>query len=984
MWTKNQNPVPLELLVCTLPLIAGVFQGHARRALGALVAPRCGDTITLDFETDDEGNPMAHGTKVDTEFDGGSVFPVTITGRLNISGLNTAAILNSTTGPASQDPDLLVQCGNILILQTDANLTECPPASGIYCSHNDDEDGGTLSFAFNGRTSPQSIVLIDIDATDPVSTVVLMDGNGLTRTYTIPANWTGDLVADGPPGKGTLSLTTLANQPGFDSTATAVQDGGFNSDDVVQIEVNLGGSGAVDNIVFIARVDIDVDTDRNAVIDGRDERAEDAWTRARGAFYLVNVDDDDGDASSDSVEYDADEDVVLVDAVINAGDAPDITPLVIRRTGNLNGRLIFLRAGSLDQIRAVHVFRRIAEGEASIWGGPNEVNDEIDVTAMVSPTADTMFGLEGLKYRLVANGVAGFTPDMLFDGFIQLTLVCKDAASLVTLSRDEVLLKVAPWMALPNTQDAEVVFAQEFSSGVPAYMGGTPVLLPTPNDKFREDISDNLVASAFETFTTDTQWAQDDLEIGYAQTPLSAQRVAAYTRHHGSSEASVLGIGDAQWRRDLLIGPFPVVDDVGIYRNPRSGNNSGDYGGNIELLPPTANHELGRICIGNTISAKKQQFFESQEVQPPFVVETDWLAVGHVDETCSFWQDAPLTVIVASPRLAYDILGYGGGFPAPPRLPSGFDPVPDDAVFFSEGEFASGVATGGGPGTLVDDNADFLNPPVPWEFVKIYDGNGAGQIAHIASIPSAHMLVVDTVWHVFPMTNPIQYSDPESPSAAPLNAIGYQTPVARAWFDGVIPDTSSKYVLVEHTLWWNAPPNSGAGPVFPLNKTPATITRRELNPTVAGSRGERMKTLNIDAQARINAIRGEIINAAAPDPVTFIEVPVIYTGTLNALDEIDMRTGVAWTPGAANILVADGMLFVAAQKGPRFRTPAGVISRPFDQVIAANLGASVVFVEDFDHYHALSGEVHCGTNVLRAIYPFSWWNHQPASVPSLP
>lgn len=204
------------------------------------------DCFTLDFESDDQGNGMVHGTQVDTEFDGGPNYPVTITSSVNASAQNTAAILNSSTGPASQDPDLLVGNGNILIMQTDDNLSFC--GAGVYCTHNDDEDGGTLSFAFNQPTTPSSIVLVDIDASDPVSTVVLTDSNANTRTYTVPANWTGDLIVNATSGMGTLDLTTLAVQPGFGSNATATEDAGFDPTSVVQIDVNLGGSGGVDDL----------------------------------------------------------------------------------------------------------------------------------------------------------------------------------------------------------------------------------------------------------------------------------------------------------------------------------------------------------------------------------------------------------------------------------------------------------------------------------------------------------------------------------------------------------------------------------------------------------------------------------------------------------------------------------------------------------------------------------------------------------------
>jgi hypothetical protein len=206
------------------------------------------ECFSLDFTTDDSGAGMVHGTQVDTEFDGGANYPVTITGSANPSGDNTAAILNSSTGPAAQDPDLLVGSGNILILQTDVNQTQC--GAGVYCSHNDDADGGTLSFAFNVPTTPDTIDLVDIDGTDAASTVVLTDVNGYTRTYTVPGNWTGDITVDGPPGMGTLDLTTLANQPGFASVATATEDVGFDGTAVTSIDVNLGGSGGVDNLTW--------------------------------------------------------------------------------------------------------------------------------------------------------------------------------------------------------------------------------------------------------------------------------------------------------------------------------------------------------------------------------------------------------------------------------------------------------------------------------------------------------------------------------------------------------------------------------------------------------------------------------------------------------------------------------------------------------------------------------------------------------------
>jgi hypothetical protein len=228
------------------------FENSVVRVCGGFdPPPGVSECFELDFETDDAGVALVHGQHLgngDTEFDGGAIFPVVITSSVDISGGDTAAILNSNTGPASQDPDLLVGTGNILILQTDANTNECPPGSGVYCSHNDDEDGGRVSFEFPRTAELKSIVLVDIDATDPLTTLVLTDINGAQRTYSVPANWTGDLITNGSSGTGTLDLTTLAPQPGFASVATASEDASFDRLGVVRMDVNLGGSGALDDL----------------------------------------------------------------------------------------------------------------------------------------------------------------------------------------------------------------------------------------------------------------------------------------------------------------------------------------------------------------------------------------------------------------------------------------------------------------------------------------------------------------------------------------------------------------------------------------------------------------------------------------------------------------------------------------------------------------------------------------------------------------
>ncbi len=156
---------------------------------------------------------------------------------------------SSPTGPnaGSTDPDLLVGLGNLLILQENNRQT----VPGIYDDPDDARLGGELLIDFLAPSQPLSVDLVDIDEASMQSVLVtLLDANGRRCIYTVPGEWTSDIQADGPPGYGTLDLTTVAPQPGFRSTATASEDPGFEIGNVVRLSISLPGSGAIDNLVY--------------------------------------------------------------------------------------------------------------------------------------------------------------------------------------------------------------------------------------------------------------------------------------------------------------------------------------------------------------------------------------------------------------------------------------------------------------------------------------------------------------------------------------------------------------------------------------------------------------------------------------------------------------------------------------------------------------------------------------------------------------
>lgn len=698
-------------------------------------------------------------------------------------------------------------------------------------------------------------------------------------------------------------------------------------------------------------VDLDVDTNRDGAENGADEEGEDVWKKTRGALFLVNCDDDDGDKKSDSVRYDKDEKVVVVDEVINNdADKQDITPLVVRQAPPLAGRKLFLDFGDLDQLKAVHVFKKIAAGETKIAGGPTAVVGDVsvDITELVKNTdgnpVETTFGLEGLKFRALAGG--GMTADMIFKGKVLVTLRLVDVATGKSLATDTVELKVAPYLMLPNSQESEKLFVQEFAG----------------NAQFIMDLNTAIGMAHVTKYATDSAWPQDDCEIGYTESPRNSLRVAAYTRHHDNPIEVAGGLGDAQWILDKVIGA-----DIGFYRNPFSlpadaRDVAFDYGGNLELIPPTTHHKLGQICVGKDMSDRKKRFLESQEVQGPLVeVDTAWLSVGHVDEIVSFWKPAgggaDLTVVLASPKKAYAIID-AVATPSEDSEGPGLDP----GTMFASGPKLTGTVSFAGGGMIKDPSKNFIgNEPYHW--VRIYDGPGAGNVAHVAQL-IGDTIIVDQVWAPFEPTDH-QFMDlGGAPSAGILDLV--YTPATGPDFfpdtDGFLPTTGSKYILVEDTLMWKAPTSPLAG-VVPGN-TPAFCTLDEIK-----NKFVKTRAINMLIATKIADARQRIKDAVAPDKVKFIEVPLIYTGTETG-GALDKHGSVAWTPGSANIQYAKGKLLVAKQVADK--NGAEIFGPSITTALGLVVNTDLFYIDDAP-YHAGSGEVHCGTNVLRKKFAFKWW-----------
>lgn len=730
------------------------------------------------------------------------------------------------------------------------------------------------------------------------------------------------------------------------STGVAVSPGEYE----IELETLRTGSSmgtSARHAFKVYSLDLDVDTNRDATIDDADETGEDAWTKTLGAIFGTNYDRDGGRSSGglpipDTIHINdsgtpGNEDLTID----NANDEQDITPLLIKGIGvDLPpGHSVFLKAAELEDVQSIHVFKQIAAGETAIWGalgsriGGPAVPLEIDITNWVNPSSpgfvgsgpsgDATFGLEGLFFRSL-----GVTPVNPFNGEIELTLELRNGA--VVVASDTVKMKVAPWMMLPHTQASQQVWTID-------HTWNAPLRLTASNDPgyFGLDDSTQLHTESSAALAG-SQWFQDHFEMGYYQRPGGPGVNAILRLPYGAPQPAW---PMHKWLKGNTALP---AHDIGAFQLAASlGAGAGDFGGNVELMPPTPSHPLGRIIIGSTRSDDLWEFLNSQEVQAPVEIPTAWLSVSHVDEVIGF-KGTGTDVVISDPVGAYALMN---AIPAADR---------GRHVFFATGAIPeTGTATApAGSTTRIETGVDHSG--TSWEYIRIYDDAGsgaAGQVAHIAT-RGVGFLEVDKVWNI------PQKIIPGGGAADFLsNYIGSEAPHKGSWY--VNPSTGDNYVLVEGTRFWHQNGNPGG------HGTPAIVTVAEV---LADADLQALNTTDI--QGKITSIKSTL-NTAHGSPLTYIPVPVIYFGNRTGFDT--NRESVAMTPGLSNFQLVNGTLYFPRQFGPR--NPVTGVDLFEAAVLSGVPGAK--FVDDWNLYHRLEGEVHCGSNVLRVPYALDWWSNQP-------
>lgn len=366
-----------------------------------------------------------------------------------------------------------------------------------------------------------------------------------------------------------------------------------------------------------------LDADRDGTVDD-DRTGLDVWEYGvgkKGAIILCNNDGDESRSKSDNE-----------DQKVNTGnDVDEIAPLVIRRSGPVPPAdwEVYLEVSPADR-NNIRIFESRSAGAAQVLGKGKTAKYKLPDVSFT----EKVLGMEATRYA--GTG---------FSGVIQITLRVMQGGTVKNV--EFVKVRVAPWM-MPNHLDkAEKVF-----------------VVNTPdNSRFRGELARHVSAAgcAVQEHGSPDRWMQDCLEWGFASLP-----------NHGIR--TVVRPGQP---RDLETFPPTLRDaDLGYaepapFNSARHPSSTFDSTGNLECTPPIKSARapkqfpFGRIYFGpggrpgERMDPHFIEFLRRQEVQTPIEVNTNWLAVGHVDEIISF-VPAPgpigFKLLLASPKKAMRIL----------------------------------------------------------------------------------------------------------------------------------------------------------------------------------------------------------------------------------------------------------------------------------------------------------------------------------------
>jgi protein-arginine deiminase len=409
--------------------------------------------------------------------------------------------------------------------------------------------------------------------------------------------------------------------------------------------------------VRVPLVDIRADVNRNGVVElavDSEDVDEETWDHTHGAVFLANLDDDDLSCSTQTWATSDDDLASCHDAANDTLDgSTDVDDLAVLQTvpwptapDGSTAALSFAVSTSADPTDFVRLFK-VSAGSYLPF----------DPTSDTLSTNDIRQGVE-----LALEGKDIIRDPLVWDGFVDISIEVKESGELV--GSDMVRLRVSPVITSHHLLPVEEVYA--------LHLAGDP-----DSDDFINDLQAATSAVSIpldpmaEQVDVD-QWTQDLFETGYMSMPAAGgdqHVIRVFLRTPGQS-CSALGVDDPlRTAGKVVFTKFRGPDVAGVveYDHNCTLTESLNSFGNLETIPPYTDagnsYPLGRLLVGGTSGFEPDleflEMIEAQGMQPPVLIDTSWLLVGHVDEIFSFVRASTprgWAVLVNDPLLARQML----------------------------------------------------------------------------------------------------------------------------------------------------------------------------------------------------------------------------------------------------------------------------------------------------------------------------------------
>jgi hypothetical protein len=353
------------------------------------------------------------------------------------------------------------------------------------------------------------------------------------------------------------------------------------------------------------------DTNRDGAVDDEDTAGFTDWAwKGKGAFFIANMDDDDEKGETDAS-----------DQIVNGEeDSKDLARILVKVSAAAIPSATTISASAKAGAAQARVFEKTSTGWKLVTGPLSQLAPEIEL------------GIEANQFA-----------DANWDGFVTIRVELSGSGQSSIVSQ-EVKMRVAPWIMLPQSAKTEQL-----------YISSTTSRLNADLDRVFESVG--LPRGAASNPGQQDIWFQDTMEIGYTQLPgAQPMHVVMEAQRPNASDDVAL---------TLLAPDFGFIS-IGEPRQPADEEDHWmDWMGNLEVTHPLSGHPLGRIYYGKSdrtaFHPKILEFLEAQQVQKPFAVYTNWLLIQHVDEILNFLADenGKAKMIIVSPEAANAILGSG-------------------------------------------------------------------------------------------------------------------------------------------------------------------------------------------------------------------------------------------------------------------------------------------------------------------------------------